>query len=123
MLRLQDILFVLFALVLAAMLALQIGVVVTALVGAFACGAFYLLAGMLPAREESFGRRAFTTVFLSVVLASLVLILPGTFGPAGAELRTAVIVIAVVLPVAALCFEVVRTPRVLRGIRRCLGQR
>ena len=51
-----------------------------ALVGAFGCGAIYLLAGMIPSREEPFWRRTFTSVFLSVVVSSLVLILPGTMG-------------------------------------------
>ena len=125
--RQQDILFALFAVALVAMLAFDIGVVVIALVGAFALGSIYLLAGMLPARGEGFWRRVFTTVFLSLVLASLVLILPGTFGPARAELRTAVLAIAGLLPLAAVCFEIVRTPRVIDGILRRLprtpGQR
>jgi hypothetical protein len=121
--RLQDILFGLFAVAIVAMLAFHIGVVVFALVGAFACGAIYLFAGMLPDRDESFGRRLFTTLFLSLVAASLVLILPGTLGPAGFGLRTAVMVIASLLPLAAIGFEVVRTPCVIQGILRCLGQR
>ena len=121
--RLQDLLFGLFAVVVIAMLAFHVGVVVIALVGAFALGSIYLLAGMLPARGEGFWRRIFTTVFLSLVLASLVLILPGTFGPARPELRTAVLVIAGLLPLAAICFEVIRTPRVMQGILRCFGQR
>ena len=35
--------------------------------------------GMIPSREESLGHRLFVTVFLSVVMSSLVLILPATF--------------------------------------------
>ena len=120
--RLQDILFVLFAVAVGAMLAFHIGVVVIALVGAFACGAIYLFAGMLPDRAESFWRRAFTTLFLSLVLASLVLIVPGSFGPARAGMRTAVLVLAALLPLAAIGFEIVRTPRVIDGIMRRLSR-
>jgi hypothetical protein len=120
--RLQDILFVLFAVTVGAMLAFQIGVVVIALVGAFACGAIYLFAGMLPDRAESFWRRAFTTLFLSLVLASLVLIVPGSFGPARAGMRTAVLAIAALLPLAAIGFEIARTPRVIDGIMRRLSR-
>ena len=121
--RLQDILFLLFAVAVAVMLAFGMQIAVVALVGAFAIGAIYLLAGMLPERAESFWRRLFTTVFLSLVLSSLVLILPGTFGPAGAALRRPVLAIAALLPVAAACFEIARTPRLIEGIMRCLGRR
>jgi hypothetical protein len=123
MIRLQDVLFALFGLALVAMVALRVRIAVIALVGAVACGAVYLLAGMLPARHESFAQRVFTTVFLSLVLASLVLIVPGTFGPARAELRTAVLVVAGLLPLVAVGFEVLRTPKILDGIWRYLGRR
>lgn len=118
--RLQDILFALFAVAVGAMLAFDIRVAVIALVGAFALGAIYLLAGMLPARGEGFWQRLFTTLFLALVLSSLVLILPGTFGPARAGLRTAVMAIAGLLPLAAIGFEIVRTPRLIDGILRRL---
>jgi hypothetical protein len=121
--RLQDILFVLLALVLAAMLALRLEIAIAALVGAFACGALYLIAGMLPAREENFWSRLPTTVFLACVLASLVLILPATLGLDRPPMRMAVIVIAALIPLAAAGFEVLRTPAVTRGLRRCLGLR
>ena len=125
MLRPQDVLFGIFGLALLVLAAFNIGVVVLALVGAFACGAIYLLAGMLPSRHEGFWSRVFTSVFLSIVCASLVLILPGTLGPhvfhAGAQ--RIVIAIAGSLPLLAICFEVVRTPRVMQGILRCFGHR
>jgi phosphatidylglycerophosphate synthase len=116
--RLQDILFILFAVAVAVMLAFGVRIAVIALVGAFGLGAIYLLAGMLPERGESFGRRLFTTVFLSLVLSSLVLILPGTFGPAGEKLRTPVLAIAALLPVAAAIFEIARTPRLIERALR-----
>jgi hypothetical protein len=80
---------------------------------------------MLPSRHESFGRRVFTSVFMSIVLSSLVFILPGTFGPQMRRpgIENAVLTIAALLPLIAICFEVVRTPGVIRGILRCLGQR
>jgi hypothetical protein len=84
--RAQDVLFAILGVVLIAMLAFDIEVVVLALLGAFACGSLYVFAGMMPPRDESFCSRVFTSVFLSIVLSSLVLILPGTFGahePAG----------------------------------------
>ena len=123
--RPQDVLFAVLGVVVIAMLAFDLRVAVLALVGAFACGAVYLFAGMLPSRHESFWRRAFTSVFLSIVLSSLVLILPGTFGPQMRRpgIESVVLAIAGLLPLIALCFEVVRTPRVIRGILRCLGQR
>jgi ABC-type iron transport system FetAB permease component len=123
--RPQDILFGILGLVVIGLMAFHIEVVVLALVGAFACGAIYLLAGMIPSRAESLGHRVFITVFLSLVLSSLVLILPGTFGAhaVGPEARKAVIAIAGLLPLAAVGFEVVRTPRVFHGILRCLGYR
>jgi uncharacterized PurR-regulated membrane protein YhhQ (DUF165 family) len=80
---------------------------------------------MIPSKHESFWLRAFTSVFLSIVLASLVLILPGTFGAQalGRTAQKTVIEIAVALPLIAFCFEVLRTPRVIQGILRCFGYR
>jgi hypothetical protein len=123
--RAHDALFAILGAVLVAMLAFDIGVVVLALLGAFACGSLYVFAGMMPPREESFCSRVFTSVFLSIVLSSLVLILPGTFGAhaLSQQVKQTAIAIAGLLPLTALCFEVVRTPRVLQGIRRCLGFR
>jgi hypothetical protein len=123
MLRSQDILFGILGVALAALMALHIEVIVLALVGAFACGAIYVFAAMIPTREESFLQRAFTSAFLAIVVSSLVLILPGTLGAPHPELRRAVIAIAAALPLAALCFEVARTPRVIQAILRCLGYR
>jgi hypothetical protein len=125
MLRAQDILFGFFGLVLIGLMAFHIEVAVMALVGAFACGALYVLKGMIPSQQESFWLRAFTSVFLSIVLASLVLILPGTFGAQalGRIAQKTVIEIAGTLPLIAFCFEVLRTPRVIQGIRRCFGYR
>ncbi|MEA2978236.1 MAG: hypothetical protein QOF91_3609 [Alphaproteobacteria bacterium] len=125
MLRPQDILFGILGLVLVALMAFQIGIVVLALLGAFACGSIYVFAGMVPSRDESLGHRLFVTVFLSFVMSSLVLILPGTFGVRAIrpEVQKAVIAVAGLLPVAAICFEIVRTPRVIQGILRCLGYR
>jgi hypothetical protein len=123
--RPQDILFGIFGLVLVGLMALHFEVAVTALVGAFACGAIYVLKGMLPSRDESFCHRAFISVFLSIVLASLVLILPGTFGAhaLGRGAEQTVIDIAGALPLIAIGFEILRTPRVIQGILRCFGQR
>ena len=123
--RLQDILFGILGAALVALMAFHAGVVVLALVGAFACGSVYVFAGMLPPREESFGHRLFVTVFLAFVASSIVLILPGTLGVQAPhpEIKKTVIAIAVSLPLTAACFEVLRTPRVIRGILRCLGYR
>jgi hypothetical protein len=106
-------------------MALHFEVAVTALVGAFACGAMYVLKGMLPSRDESFWHRAFISVFLSIVLASLVLILPGTFGAhaLGRGAQQTIVDIAGALPLIAIGFEILRTPRVIQGILRCFGQR
>ena len=125
MLRPQDVLFGILVLALAVMAAFDIGVVVLALVGAFACGAIYLLIGMLPSPHEGFWQRIFTSVFLSIVCSSLVLILPGTLGPHvfRAEAQGIVMAIAGSLPLLAICFEVIRTPRVIKGILWCLGYR
>jgi drug/metabolite transporter (DMT)-like permease len=123
--RPQDVLFAIFGLVVVTLAVFDIQVVVLALVGAFACGALYVFAGMLPDRTESFWNRIFISGFLSIVLSSLVLILPGTFGLKGPhpDLQKTVVVIAGLIPLAAICFEVVRTPRVIQGILRYLGYR
>jgi drug/metabolite transporter (DMT)-like permease len=123
--RPQDVLFGLLGLVLVVLMAFDIRVVVLALLGAFACGALYVFAGMMPSRTESFWHRIFISGFLSIVLSSLVLILPGTFGLRGPhpDLQKAVVVIAGLIPLAAIGFEVIRTPRVLQGILWCLGYR
>ena len=125
--RLQDILFGVFGVSLVVMLMFHINVGVLALVGAFACGAIYLLAGMWPAQSEPLGSRLFTAAFLAVVLSCIVLIVPGTFGEPGPEMQEPVVVIAGLLPLAAVCFELIRTPRVihaiLRGLQRVLGPR
>jgi hypothetical protein len=107
------------------MAAFGLRVALLALVGAFACGSLYLFAGMLPSREESFWRRLFTSVFLAVVLSSLVLIVPGTFGAdmRRPEIKESVLAIAGLLPLIAAGLEILRTPRVIEGILRCLGQR
>jgi hypothetical protein len=123
--RPQDILFGIFGLVVIGLMALHFEVAVTALVGAFACGAMYVLKGKLPTRDESFWHRAFISVFLSIVLASLVLILPGTFGAhaLGRGAQQTIVDIAGALPLIAIGFEILRTPRVIQGILRCFGQR
>ena len=125
MLRPQDALFLVLGVVVVIMMAFGLRVAVLALVGAFACGSLYLFAGMLPSREESFWRRLFTSVFLAVVLSSLVLIVPGTFGAdmRRPEIKESVLAIAGLLPLIAAGFEILRTPRVIEGILRCLGQR
>jgi ABC-type iron transport system FetAB permease component len=124
-LRPQDVLFAILTVVLVVMAAFDIRVAVLALVGAFACGAIYVFAGMMPSRTEGFWHRIFISGFLSVVLSSLVLILPGTFGLQGPQpdVQKAVVMIAGLIPLLAICFEVVRTPRVIRGILWCLGFR
>jgi|SRR5947209_15591050 len=124
-LRPQDVLFAILGLALVILLAFDIRVAVLALVGAFACGALYVFAGMLPERTEHFGHRVFISGFLAVVLSSLVLILPGTFGLQGPHptVQKAVLMIAALLPLVAIGFEIVRTPRVIRGILWCLGYR
>jgi len=118
-------LFAILGLVLVVLAAYDIRVVVLALLGAFACGALYVFAGMLPNRAESFWQRVFISGFLAIVLSSLVLILPGTFGLKGPhpDLQKAVVVIAGVIPLAAIGFEIIRTPRVIQGILRCFGYR
>jgi hypothetical protein len=123
--RPQDILFGILVLVLVALIALDVQVAVLALLGAFACGSIYVFTGMLPSRDEGFWHRLFVTVFLAVVLSSLVLIVPGTFGAAAIrqEVQDTALAIAGLLPLAAICFEVIRTPRVIHGILRCFGYR
>ena len=121
--RLQDILFAIFGVAVVTLLAFQLGVAVFALLGAFACGAIYLFVGMLPSRNEGFWNRVFVSVFLSIVMASLVLILPGTFGAQRPDIKDVVVTIAGLLPLAALSFEIGRTPRVLQTILRSLGYR
>src|SRR6201982_478245 len=98
--RPQDVLFGLLGLVVAVLMVFDIRVVVLALLGAFACGALYVFAGMMPSRTESFWHRIFISGFLAIVLSSLVLILPGTFGLKGPhpDLQKAVVVIAGLIP-------------------------
>ena len=123
--RPQDVLFGLLGLVLVVLMAFDIRVVVLALLGAFVCGAIYVFAGMMPDRSESFWHRVFISGFLAIVLSSLVLILPGTFGLKGPhpDLQRTVVVIAGLIPLAAIGFEIIRTPRVIQGILRCFGFR
>lgn len=126
MLRPQDILFAILSLVVLGLLALlHVGVIVVALLGAFACGSLYVFIGMMPSADESFWRRLFTSAFLAVVLSSLILILPGTLGPQmmRPDVEGVVLAAAALPPVVAVCFEVFRTPRVVRGILRWLGHR
>ena len=124
MLRTQDILFgLLLGLALLGMLAFHASVIVVALVGAFACGSVYLFAGMMPKATESLGERVFVSGFLSVVVSSLILILPGTFGPQliGPHAEKLVVAIAALPPLLAIGFELLRTPRVVRGFWRLFG--
>jgi len=122
-LRAPDIFFAALALAVAALLAFDMAVIVFALVGAFACGSLYVFVGMIPARTESFGTRVFVSVFLSLVLSSLVLILPGTFGAQRPDMQKPVLAVAALLPVLAFLFEVVRTPRLIEHILRRLRLR
>lgn len=123
MIRPSDALFVILAVVIVAMLSLHMAVIIVALLGAFACGSVYVFAGMIPARTESFGTRVFVSVFLAVVAASIVLILPGTFGPHRPNLQKPVLTIAALLPLAAFCFEVLRTPGLFAVVWRWLARR
>jgi hypothetical protein len=120
--RTQDVLFGILGVVVAALLALHLRVGVFALVGAVGCGSVYVFTGMIPPRNESFGHRVFTSVFLTVVLSCLVLILPGTLGLQGPHpgVERAVLVVAAALPLVAVCFEILRTPWVSQGLLRCL---
>ena len=121
-LRAPDFVFGVLALVVIALMSLHMAVVVFALVGAFACGSLYVFAGMIPSRSESFWNRVFVSVFLALVVSSIVLIVPGTFGAQRPDLQKPVLTIAALLPVLAFVFEVIRTPRVadhvLRWLRR-----
>ena len=94
--RPQDVLFAILGLVLVVLVAFDLRVVVLALLGAFACGSIYVFAGMMPDRTESFWQRIFISGFLAIVLSSLVLILPGTFGLKGPhpDIQKTVVVIA-----------------------------
>jgi hypothetical protein len=121
MIRPSDVLFAILVVVIAAMLSLHMAVIIAALLGAFACGSIYVFAGMIPSRTESFSTRAFVSVFLSVVAASIVLILPGTFGPNRPNLEKPVTTVAALLPFAAFCFEVLRTPGLFAGVLRWLA--
>ena len=120
--RASDVAFGILALVVVVLMSLHMAVIVFALVGAFACGALYVFAGMIPSRSESFWNRVFVSVFLAFVASSIVLIVPGTFGARRPDMHTPVLVIAALLPVLALVFEIIRTPRladhVLRWLRR-----
>ena len=118
MIRPSDIIFGILGIVVIAMLSMHMAVIVFALVGAFACGSIYVFAGMIPSRTESFWSRAFVSVFLSLVLASIVLIMPGTFGAQRPDMQKPVLAMAALLPFAAFCFEILRTPRVIEGILR-----
>jgi hypothetical protein len=122
-LRAPDVFFAALALAIAVLLAFDMAVIVFALVGAFFCGALYVFAGMIPARTESFGTRVFVSVFLSLVLSSLVLILPGTFGTQRPDMQKPVLAVAALLPVLAFLFEVVRTPRLIERVLRRLRLR
>jgi hypothetical protein len=99
---------------------LHMAVIVFALVGAFACGALYVFAGMIPSRSESFWNRVFVSVFLALVASSIVLIVPGTFGARQPDLQKPVLVIAALLPLLAFAFEVIRTPRIANHVLRWL---
>jgi hypothetical protein len=121
--RAPDVFFALLALAIAVLLAADMAVIVFALLGAFACGSLYVFTGMIPARTESFGTRVFVSVFLSLVLASLVLIIPGTFGAQQPDLRGPVLTVAAFLPLLAFLFEVVRTPRIVDHVLRRLRLR
>ena len=125
MFRPQDVLFVLFGLLVGTLLAFHFGVAVLALVGAFLCGGLYLLTGMIPSRDEPFLWRTFTSGFLAIVLSSIVLIVPGTMGAQARqpEVEKTVAIIAGLLPLIAIGFEVIRTPRIIRGILRYFGYR
>ena len=118
MIRPSDVIFGILGVVVIAMLSLHMAVIVFALVGAFACGSIYVFAGMIPSRTESFWNRAFVSVFLSLVLSSIVLIMPGTFGAPQPDMQKPVLAIAALLPLSAFCFEILRTPRIIEGILR-----
>jgi hypothetical protein len=119
----QDVLFGILVVTVIALMTRHMAVIVVALVGAFGCGTASMMAAMLPSRDESLLHRTFVSAFLALVMSSLVLIVPGTLGAAHPAWGKAAIDIAVALPLLAIAFEVARTPRVLRGILWCLGQR
>jgi hypothetical protein len=119
-LRASDFIFGILALIVVALMSLQLAVIVFALLGAFACGSLYVFAGMIPPRSESFGNRVFVSVFLALVASSIVVIVPGTFGAQRPDLQKPVLTIAALLPVLAFVFEVVRTPRVANHVLRWL---
>jgi hypothetical protein len=123
MIRPSDVIFVILAVVVVAMLSLHMAVIVFALLGAFACGSLYVFAGMIPPRTESFGTRVFVSVFLSVVASSIVLILPGTFDLHRPDMAKPVLAIAALLPLTAFCFEVLRTPGIFAEFWRWLARR
>jgi len=123
MLRPSDVIFGILGIVVVAMLSLHMAVIVFALVGAFACGSIYVFAGMIPSRTESFCSRVFVSVFLSLVLSAIVLIMPGTFGSQRPDMQKPVLAIAALLPLAAFCFEIFRTPRIADGILHWLRRR
>ena len=118
--RASDFAFGILALAVVALISLHMAVIVFALVGAFACGALYVFAGMIPARSESFWNRVFVSVFLALVASSIVLIVPGTFGARQPDLQKPVLVIAALLPLLAFSFEVIRTPRIANHVLRWL---
>jgi hypothetical protein len=123
--RPQDALFGFLGAAIVVLLMLHLKVAVFALVGAFICGALYVFAGMLPPNTERFGRRIFVSVFLAIVLSCIVLIVPGTLGLQGPhpDLQRRVIEIAVALPLLAVGFEILRTPRIIAGLLRLFGER
>lgn len=121
---LQEALFGIFAVIVVALVAFHLKVGVLALLGASACGGVYLFTGMIPSRTDSFCNRAFTSTFLASVLSCVVLIVPATLGlrPPPPSLERATIDIAIALPAAAFCIEVMRSPGLIRRILRLLGQ-
>ena len=123
--RPQDALFGILGIAVVVLLVLHLKVAVFALVGAFICGALYVFAGMLPPNTEALGHRIFVSVFLAVVLSCIVLIVPGTFGLHGPhpDLKRRVVEIAGALPLLAVGFEILRTPRIIAGLLRLLGER
>lgn len=123
MLRASDVIFGILGVAVIVMLSMHMAVIVFALVGAFACGSIYVFAGMIPPRTEGFWNRAFISVFLALVLSSIVLIMPGTFGVQRPDMQQPVLAIAALLPLTAFCFEVLRTPRVASSLLRWFARR
>jgi phosphate/sulfate permease len=122
-LRSQDVLFAIVSLVVLALAVFRLQIAIPALLGALLCGAIYLIAGMLPRREQPFFERVSTSLFLSAVLSSLILILPTTLGAPMAEWHAIVLALAAAPPAAALILEIARTPRLIRSLLRFLGWR